>query len=125
MNCAEKRPPLRRSDEGKVKSNGTKNPYSCHCRSNRSDCDVIYEEHNSNEDGKCQEAIGDNLIDLIGESQFTLLLALPDRLINERSDVVISLVRDDGFCIIILFRLTFENMLFDVILDLLPDTALL
>ena len=64
------------------------------------DGDVVDKEHDRDEDGKTQPAVGDDLVDLIGRREFPdvfLFVAVGD----EVADLHIALVGDDGFGIVV------------------------
>ena len=75
---------------------------------------IVNQEHNCGKNRKRQPSVGNDAVHLIGGSQSAGLLALLNRLLNQVGDVCVSLVGDDGFCIIIHFLLTILDVLFHV-----------
>ena len=75
--------------------------------------DVVHQEHDDDEDGQTQPAVGDHLVDLVGGGELTgvgLLVAALD----DRGDVDVTVVGDDGLGVIIQLGLCRHNVLFDV-----------
>ena len=84
------------------------------------DGDVVNEEHDRDEDGKAEPAVGDDLVDLIGGGEFPSVLfdiAVGD----DFSDLHVTFVGDDGFGIVVFGRFHTCNDVFDRLLDVIGE----
>ena len=84
---------------------------------------IIHKEHDRRKNRKTQPAVGHNLVDLIGNRELSGALLLVAGL-DDGSDIKISFVGDDGFRIIVHFRLSRLDVGFDVRLDALVKLQL-
>ena len=84
------------------------------------DGDVVNEEHDRDEDGKAEPAVGDDLVDLVGGGEFPSVLfdiAVGD----DFSDLHVTFVGDDGFGIVVFGRFHTCNDVFDRLLDVIGE----
>ena len=87
----------------------------CCSRTNGNHGDVIYQEHDYCEDRQTQPTVGNDLIDLIGCGQTALVLFL-ETILNNGSNVLVTLIGDNAFCIIVQFFFRSGNVLFNMCL---------
>ena len=62
--------------------------------------DVVHNKHHDSENRECQPTVGDNFINLIGGRELALPLSFIT-IFNNRADIGVALVGDDGFRIVI------------------------
>ena len=74
----------------------------------------VHQEHDHCEDGQGKNTVGDDLIDLIGNSQVLDAGLLLDSLIDDTVDVCVTLVGDDALGVIVHLSLAVLDVLVDV-----------
>ena len=85
--------------------------------------DVVDEEHDNCEYRKSEPAVCDDLIDLVGGRKLTDILLFVAGF-DYRCDIDISLIRDDGLCVVIHLFLNLFNVALDVLKDRLVEVEL-
>ena len=74
----------------------------------------VHQEHDQREDGQSQDAVGDDLVDLIGNGQVLDAGLLLDGLIDDTVDVCVTLVGDDALGVIVHLSLAVLDVLVDM-----------
>ena len=90
----------------------------------RGNGEVVYQEHDQAEYGQCEETVGHNAVDLIGRRVLTLAVLFVAGL-DDLADMYITLVRDDGLCVVVHLALGVLNVFFNVLADLFGEAEFL
>ena len=85
----------------------------------------VHEEHDQGKDWQSEDTVGNNLVDLIGNSQVLNASFLSDSLLNNSVDVSITLVGDDALGVIVHFLLAVCDVLVNVVNQRLVQLQLL
>ena len=85
--------------------------------------DVVDKEHDNCEYRKSEPAVCDDLIDLVGGRKLTDILLFVAGF-YDRCDIDISLIRDDGLCVVIHLFLNLFNVALDVLKGCLVEVEL-
>ena len=76
-------------------------------------CDVVNQEHYNCENRKTEDSVCNDLIDLIGNGKLTLVLLL-EAVLNNGSDVDVTLVGDDALAVVVHFLFGSSDILLNV-----------
>ncbi len=96
----------------------------CRRGADRDHRDIVHEEHDYHEDRQTQPTVGDDLIDLVGGRELSLLLILINA-VDDLANIDVTLVGDDRLGVIVIFFLNSLDILFDMIEGLLAQAELL
>ena len=88
-------------------------------RERLTDCgyrDVVNKPHDKSKDGQRQEAVRDNMVNLIRSRKFALCRLLLDTVAGKLLNELVTLVRDDGLGVVIHLLLAVLDVLLDMLL---------